>query len=55
MKYNLSRDGKAIMTGDEFEILRYIHKNHCFSLDWACKYEGYSLEESKLPICGKGE
>lgn len=44
--YILYHDGKEIMTGSEFEILKYIHRHHSYSLSHALKYEGYSIEET---------
>ena len=44
--YILYHDGKEIMRGKEFEILKYIHQHHSYSLNHALKYEGYSIEES---------
>ncbi len=43
--YILFRDGKEIMSGNEFEVLKYIHRNHSYSFDHAIKYEGYSMKE----------
>lgn len=44
--YTLKRDGeKILMTDDYYSIVYWIHQNTSHSLDWACKYEGYSVEE----------
>lgn len=40
---SLYRDGKFVMKGSEIAILDYIHNNHCYSMDHALKYEGYSV------------
>lgn len=40
----LSRDGKEVLKGSQFECMDYIHNTHSCSFDWACKYEGYSLK-----------
>jgi len=40
----LSRDNKEVMKGSEIDILDYIHNNHCYSLDHACAFEGYSVK-----------
>jgi hypothetical protein len=37
------RDGNAVYLGTEMECWMWMHNEHSFSLDWACKYEGYSL------------
>lgn len=42
--YILKRDGEEVARGDEFELLKYMHRKHSFSMDWACKHEGYSVE-----------
>jgi hypothetical protein len=31
------------MEGDQFQITKYIHNNHCYSLSHAIKYEGYEV------------
>jgi uncharacterized protein YkuJ len=41
--YTLKHDGQVVATGTEGEILAYVHKHSNFSLDWACKHEGYEL------------
>ncbi len=41
--YLLSRDGLEVMRGGEFECLGHFHKSASYSLDWGCKYEGWSL------------
>lgn len=42
----LKRDNKEVMRGSEIACLDYIHNNHCYSMEHACKYEGYSLEKA---------
>ena len=43
--YRLYRDGELIMTGTEFQLMRYVHSKHSFSFLHALKYEGYSWEQ----------
>ena len=43
-QFILSRDGKEVLKGSECACLDYIHNNHCYSMDHACKYEGYSFK-----------
>lgn len=43
-QFILSRDGKFVLQGSEFACLDYIHNNHCYSMEHACKYEGYALK-----------
>jgi hypothetical protein len=45
--YILKRDEKEIMRGTEIECWDYIHNNHSYSVSWAIKWEGYSIEEEK--------
>jgi hypothetical protein len=42
-QYVLLRYGKEVMRGTEGEVWQYIHRNHCYSVDHALKYEGYSI------------
>ncbi len=42
--YRLSHDDEQIMVASEGECWRYLHQIHCYSVDHACKYEGYRLE-----------
>ena len=46
--WTLYRDGKEILTGTERECWVYIHRMHCYSVDHACKWEGYSIKPTKL-------
>jgi hypothetical protein len=47
----LKRDGVKVFSGSFLDVLRYIHRTHCYSLSWACRYEGYRLEdEAGAPI-----
>lgn len=41
--YRLSRDGREVMIGTERECWLYIHRTHSYSVDWAQRWEGYSL------------
>lgn len=43
-QFILKRDGKEVARGDEFELLKFVQRKHSCSFDWACKYEGYSVE-----------
>lgn len=47
-RYTLLRDGQPVQTFDDFTALvDYIHQNHPYSFDWACKHEGYSVQDSQ--------
>lgn len=41
----LSRDGVEIMRGSAGDCWRWIHRNTCHSVAWACAYEGYRITE----------
>lgn len=42
--FDLTRDDKVVLARvSEFEAIKYIHKNHGYSFDHACRYEGYRL------------
>lgn len=43
--WRLSRDGELVMTASEGKCWRYLHQVHPYSVDHACKYEGYKLEK----------
>jgi hypothetical protein len=45
-EYVLLLDGKEVMRGTEFACVKYVHQNHSYSFDHACKYEGYKLVPS---------
>lgn len=45
--YILARDGKEIMRGTYFACMDYIHGMHSFSMQWALRWEGYSITEAK--------
>jgi len=42
------RDGVEVARIDALDVLAWFHKQHSFSMDWACRHEGYkvSYEES---------
>lgn len=40
----LKRDGIEVCRGTEFDCVRYIHRNHCYSVHHALTFEGYTLE-----------
>lgn len=43
----ISRDGKHVTTvTGEFELMRWFHKQHSFSMWHAVTYEGYSITDS---------
>lgn len=42
-QYTLLRDGKQVLSGTEYEIWKYLHKTCSCSVDWALKYEGWSI------------
>lgn len=43
----LKKDSKVIMTGTSFEIAKYIHNHHSYSVAHALRYEGYKIEPVK--------
>lgn len=43
MNFWLKRDGVLVFTGTFIDGLNWIHRNHSFSLDWALRYEGYTM------------
>lgn len=42
--WELTRDGQHVMTGAMQECWAYIHRTHSFSVDHACRHEGYKIE-----------
>jgi hypothetical protein len=44
--WTLYRDGVEILRGTERECWQYIHSHHSFSVEHACKYEGYTIKPS---------
>lgn len=43
----ISRDNEFITTvNDEFELLRWFHRKHSYSIDHAVRYEGYIITDS---------
>lgn len=42
--FTLYRDGVEVMTGTEGEVWTWIHRNHCYSVDHALRWEGYRIE-----------
>ena len=44
--YSIIRDGKTIISGlkTEIEVLQWFHKHTNQSVEWMCKYEGYSVK-----------
>lgn len=44
--FNISRDGQHLITvSDQFELLRWFHREHSYSIDHAVRYEGYSVTD----------
>ncbi len=46
-RWILLRDGKEVMRGSSFDVAKYIHRNHSYSLDHALKYEGYKMVKER--------
>lgn len=46
--FTISRDGEnlATVTG-EFELMRWFHQKHSYSLHHAVTYEGYKISDSE--------
>lgn len=44
--FTLKRDGYTVCKGTMIELLQFIHRKHCYSLSWACQWEGYSVHET---------
>jgi len=44
-EWRLSRDGVLIMEGSEYNCWTYLHRMHPYSVDHACKHEGFKLEK----------
>ena len=50
--HKLLRDGELVLEfSNSWDVYKYIHNNHSYSVDHALKYEGYELQ---LDL-GKGE
>ncbi len=47
-EYDLMRDGKLVYHGTWIQCCEFIHNLHPYSFAHALKFEGYSLQESKL-------
>lgn len=44
----LYKDGKEVARGEsDFDLIKYIHKNHSYSLSHALKHEGYEIKDTK--------
>lgn len=42
--FTITRDGQHIKTvSDEFELLRWFHREHSYSIAHAVRYEGYAV------------
>lgn len=50
--FNINRDGSHVITvSDEFELLRWFHRQHSYSIDHAVRWEGYSVtDEAGKPV-----
>lgn len=44
----LKRDGVEIITGTEQDCWTWLHSHCSCSVDWALKYEGYSITPGKV-------
>jgi len=45
--FTISRDGKPVATAaDEFELLRWFHRNHSYSAAHAVRWEGYKITDA---------
>ncbi len=43
-RYVLKLDGKPVTTGTWFDLMRWMHSTHPYSLDHALRWEGYSIQ-----------
>lgn len=50
--FTISRDSEFIITvNNEWELMRWFHKEHSYSIDHAVRYEGYSVTDSNgMPV-----
>ena len=47
-KFTISRDGEELTTvTGEFELMRWFHHRHSYSLHHAVTYEGYEITDQK--------
>jgi len=45
--FNIARDGQHIITvSDQFELLRWFHREHSYSISHAVRWEGYSVTDA---------
>lgn len=44
--YVLRRDGVEILRGSEYDCWHWIHSNQPYSVDWATRWEGFTIEEA---------
>ena len=45
MNYTIKRDGREVKRVEsELEVIAYFHRTHAYSMDYALKYEGYTIE-----------
>lgn len=45
----LTRDGVEVITGTELECWQWIHSHTSFSVDHACRHEGYTMRPAQVP------
>jgi len=46
--HRVTRDGEEFFKGSDNECWVYIHKHQGQSVDWACKHEGWKIEELEV-------
>ena len=44
--YEVRKDGALLFRGPEAECWNYVHKSTSSSVDWAMKYEGWTITKS---------
>jgi hypothetical protein len=49
-QYVLTRDGKEIMRGTEYEIWEWMHSHLSYSVDHAFRYEGYKITPASVGV-----
>lgn len=46
MTYTLKKDGIVILvSNNDFDIVKYLHKAHSYSVHYATTYGGYTVED----------
>jgi hypothetical protein len=42
----LIKDGKVVLKfEDDFDVMKFIHRNESFSMDYCFKFKGYKVQE----------